>query len=329
MSVDTEPTMPSHTWDARPSTGPTPVDPWGPPITTMGQPRPTNPQTPEARYSWAPPPMAFQPGFGRAPGWPYPPATPNTAPHRASARIAAAVVGAALAVIALIVLITTVGGSTKPGAALTHTTPTVSAQPPSTTTTPPPPPPISPAALAGLLLDTDTINALINSGELAVDPKHTTTKLFTDTADHPACGGVLVNASKQVYDGSGWVAAQTQALRDNTTRQHVVYESVISYPSARTATKMVAQEAHNWQRCNGRSITTTATSYPAQTWFVATVDNHDGMLTALMNQEGARGWACQHALTARNNIVIDIEVCGADITHQATAIAKKVAQNVH
>lgn len=191
----------------------------------------------------------------------------------------------------------------------------------------------APAHRAGspgrLLLDTDTINALINSGELAVDPKHTTTKLFTDTADHPACGGVLVNASKQVYDGSGWVAAQTQALRDNTTRQHVVYESVISYPSARTATKMVAQEAHNWQRCNGRSITTTATSYPAQTWFVATVDNHDGMLTALMNQEGARGWACQHALTARNNIVIDIEVCGADITHQATAIAKKVAQNVH
>lgn len=30
-------------------------------------------------------------------------------------------------------------------------------------------------------------------------------------------------------------------------------------------------------------------------------------------QEGGAGWACQVALAARNNVVIDFNVCGIDV----------------
>ncbi|MGV7303183.1 sensor domain-containing protein, partial [Mycobacterium kansasii] len=68
------------------------------------------------------------------------------------------------------------------------------------------------AALSGLLLDPPTVNAIMGTRDLAVNPKLTTTKLYIDTTDKPECGGVWANANKTVYSGSAWQSVQTQYL---------------------------------------------------------------------------------------------------------------------
>ena len=43
------------------------------------------------------------------------------------------------------------------------------------------------------------------------------------------------------------------------------------------------------------------------------VTEADGILRTSRVQEGGAGWACQDALAARNNVVIDFYICGIDV----------------
>jgi serine/threonine kinase PknH len=147
-------------------------------------------------------------------------------------------------------------------------------------------------ALSGLLLDAGTVSSIIGSS-LAVNPSLTTTRLYTDTTNQPECGGVWANANQEVYSGSGWVSAQSQYLREPINDyQHIVFESAIGFSTAEGAANFVAKEAKNWAKCAGRSITTTTANATPHNWWVTSVSQPDGMLTALSTQEGARGWRC-------------------------------------
>jgi PknH-like extracellular domain len=55
------------------------------------------------------------------------------------------------------------------------------------------------------------------------------------------------------------------------------------------------------------------------------------MLSTSEVQEGGDGWTCQRALTARNNVVVDVVTCaysqvGASAIDIATQLAAKVAK---
>ena len=59
---------------------------------------------------------------------------------------------------------------------------------------------------------------------------------------------------------------------------------------------------------------------PSETW--------SGMsrpTTQLHTGEGANGYACQHALRAVLNVVLDVEACGSHISDQGARIADKMA----
>lgn len=72
---------------------------------------------------------------------------------------------------------------------------------------------------------------------------------------------------------------------------------------------------------------TTANAGPV-TWSVGTVTSRDGVLTVVLTEEGAEGWACQRAMIARNNVVIDTRSCGFNTIDQAATIAKQIADRV-
>lgn len=73
-------------------------------------------------------------------------------------------------------------------------------------------------------------------------------------------------------------------------------------------------------------------SHPGQddaAWTVADVVNDNGMLSSSQVQEGGDGWTCQRALTARNNVTIDIVTCAysqPDLV--AIGIANQIAAKV-
>jgi serine/threonine kinase PknH len=185
-------------------------------------------------------------------------------------------------------------------------------------------------ALSGLLLDEVAVNKAMHARYMAVDPALTLTTLYdAATSDKPECGGVSANANRGVYAGSGWGSAQTRFLREPSgTVEHEVAESVIGFSSAEAAANFVAAEAKKWPVCNGRYVTTASPKGDPQTRWVSTVAEQNGMLTATSVQEGGRAWGCQHALTARNNVVVDVQACGSNVTQQGAAIAKALADRV-
>lgn len=325
MSIDTTPTMPGYRWAAQNRAPVTPGSPAGVP-----QPPPAAPLRPGAPITaWTGPWMPGQPGIAPAPVWPHPPVGGVSSPHK-WILVAIAAAGVVLALVVGLI-VTTRDGADKPrvGGDRAATASALSSQPSAVAPPPPPAVPLVPdAALPGLLLDPPTVNAIMGTRDLAVNPKLTTTKLYIDTTDKPECGGVWANANKTVYSGSAWQSVQTQYLVEPDNPRHEVYQSVVSFPTAQTASDFVAKEAKRWPACNGTSITTTNPDTPAQTWWIATVSQQGDMLTSTANREGARGLSCQHALTARSNVVVDVEACGWDVAQQGTTIAQRIAEHI-
>ncbi|MDT5078210.1 MAG: hypothetical protein QOJ80_2847, partial [Mycobacterium sp.] len=50
--------------------------------------------------------------------------------------------------------------------------------------------------------------------------------------------------------------------------------------------------------------------------------------TATQQNASAPGWGCGRALALRNNVIIDINTCGADPADSALTIANQIADNV-
>jgi len=234
-------------------------------------------------------------------------------PGRGNSRRAWVFIGAAAAVIAALVATLVAVLAAYGGAAAT----------------PAAGPAVTVDALPAMLLDPVAVNEVMRATAMAVNPALTSTALYEDTTDKPECGGVSANANLGVYSGSGWSSAQTRYLREPTEpTEHEVFESVIGFSSADAAAKFVAAQSNKWPVCNGRYVTTTSPRGVPRTRWVSTVSQENGMLTASSVEEGGRAWVCQHALTARNNVVVDVQACGSNVMQQGAAIAKMLADRI-
>jgi serine/threonine kinase PknH len=184
------------------------------------------------------------------------------------------------------------------------------------------------AALPGLLLDPAALNTIMGGTAMVLQPEaHPDVMWAAGSIDPPECLAVYHPAEQPVYQGSGWTAVQGQFVREPGDLRHAVVQAVISFPTARAATRFVATQAQGWPACNGKPLTAT---FPQgrEMWTVTTVTNHNGTLTAQLDQEGAGGWECRRAVTARGNVVIDVDACGYALADQAEAIATKITGRV-
>jgi serine/threonine kinase PknH len=321
---------PTNSWGPAPgAVGPMrpvrPVRPVGP----VGPVSAANPLPQAAGNVWAGPPMAvpagLPPGPLPVPGWPN-----SFGGQRDTSRRVWALLGVAAAVVIVVALIgvaVVVAGSAKDAGTSPRTTSTPRPSMAATAATPAPIVPVE--SLPGLLLDAGTLSTIMGSN-LVVNRAATSTRLYTDTTNRPECGGVWANANRDVYEGSGWVSVQNQSLHEPVDDfRHLVFQSVISFSSAEAAANFVAKEAKSWPQCAGGTIITTNPNRTPQIWWIASVSQRDGMLTALSMQQRAGGWRCQRALTARNNVVIDVEACGPSLIDQGPAIAREVANRLH
>jgi hypothetical protein len=282
-------------------------------------------------YQWAQPPVpsavwaAPQPWAPAllAPGWPQPMSAPAAGPRRRWVPIA---IAASAAVLAATVGVVATATHYSHGAADGH--PVSAAAAPSVAAPPAAPPVVRDESLPALLLDTATVNAVMVSTNLVINPKLTSAKLFIDTTDKPECGGVWANANQVAYTGSGWQAVQTQYLTEADKPSHEVFQSVVSFPSADGAKEFVTKEGQRWTQCANTSLTTTNADLPPQTWAITGVSQGDEVLSSVSKREGSGGFTCQHALTARDNVVVDAEACGWDIGQQGSTIAHRIAEQI-
>ncbi|MEE6177288.1 sensor domain-containing protein [Mycobacterium sp. 050134] len=188
-------------------------------------------------------------------------------------------------------------------------------------------------ALPGLLLDPAAVNAIEGTSgmEIRPDPNAGSGSGFSDIkTDRPECQGLQHPAMVAALQGSGWISAQTQVLREPAEDwKHLVSNAVVNFPTAQLAGDYATAQAQAWARCAGKSLTSTAAGEQPVTWTVGSTSNRDGTVSVLLTQEGAAGWGCQRAMAVRDNIVIDTRSCGFNRTDQAVAIATKIADRVH
>ncbi|CDO91332.1 hypothetical protein AWC29_06515 [Mycobacterium triplex] len=275
-------------------------------------------------------PLPPAPSWGAGPGYPAAIAAPRHQRFPLWARI-----GAAAAVIVAIVAAGIVINVASSPDDMGSVAVTRSPRPSSTQASPSPTRqaaatvPLS--ALPGLLLDVATISSIEGATNIAPTPDAGSDDVAYSgvNTDRPECGEIQIPALESELEGTGWVGIRTQSLQDPKVVEHLDNSAAIYFTTATAASDFVAKQAAAWPKCNGATLRLLERGQPDSIWMASTVANRDGMLSIINTQEGAGGWQCQRAMTARNNIVIDVRSCGNNRTDQGLKIATRMADRVN
>jgi hypothetical protein len=168
---------------------------------------------------------------------------------------------------------------------------------------------VAEAALQGLLLSPDQINAAVRATGMTVTKTETTMHVPGNMSDE-ACVPLVSEAQDAAYYGSGWSAVRGQDLREPGDQwTHDIAQAVVLFSSAHDAEAFFTASAQRWPVCANRQYTQTVPGTPAAVWTVGPVSNTNGNLSATQTEEGSNGWTCQRALTVANNFAIDVTAC--------------------
>ncbi|OBJ30671.1 sensor domain-containing protein [Mycobacterium colombiense] len=203
---------------------------------------------------------------------------------------------------------------------------------PADTSGPPPQTPLSAAALDGLLLDKDQINSLLSAGmrlRYGVQEMWDWSSTFSDKS----CLAMDGPAQAAVYADSGWTAMRGQRFDDNfddpAVRNDSAIQAVIAFPSARKANTFYDASVRRWFACANRKFSERPTGKPEIVWAVGEAHKVGGTLSTSEVEDSSDGWTCQRALTARNNVVIDVATCGSFLPGgSAVDLAQQIAAKV-
>jgi hypothetical protein len=226
------------------------------------------------------------------------------------------VVATAITVSAACILAAGCGQSKEPTAQTTPTTPMITSFAPA---------PLALKILPALLLSPDEINAAMASGDMAVTA--TNTQMSDDSATMAPRECLAVDGAVQapVYADSGFTDVLDVTLREPDAFTHYAQQAVVLFGNADQAKAFYESSARQWPACTHYTHTQSGSL-----WDVAPVSDKDGMLSTITTQSNAKagGWACGRALTAHNNVVVDVNTCSAKPGDSAVRIAQQIAARV-
>lgn len=96
---------------------------------------------------------------------------------------------------------------------------------------------------------------------------------------------------------------------------HIVYQAVVAFPDAMAASEFYESQVSEWGQCDDQRVDLHDAGDPnAHYWTLSEAADENGILTITREQEeSTRGWSCQRALTAENNVVADVSACAYDV----------------
>ncbi|OBG90088.1 hypothetical protein A9X05_12820 [Mycobacterium sp. E3298] len=193
--------------------------------------------------------------------------------------------------------------------------------------------PVAVTALDGLLLDDGKVNDILGAG---MRLRYRTQDMWdsSQTFSERSCLAMAGPAQQAVYADTGWTAVRGERLDDSyddpNVRNDSVNQAVISYPTARQANAFYDASVRRWSACANRRFVDRPPGQPEIAWAVADSHKVGGTMSTSEEQVGSPdGWRCQRALTARNNIVIDVAACGSFLPGAAAVdVAQQIAAAV-
>lgn len=191
--------------------------------------------------------------------------------------------------------------------------------------------PVPASALESLLLSKSEVAQIVGASSM-VGTKNSGGEIYTymgKTKYLDADCIILMPTELANYGGSGYTGTRSQYL-DSPTVDRRIEQAVVSFPDAQSAANYVTKAQEKIGKCSNRSANFRKTTDTDDDWWtVGAPQNVDGVITVPHNQEGNEGWSCQTGLTARNNVVVDLYVCGRNIAdHVAVTFTKAIADNV-
>lgn len=191
--------------------------------------------------------------------------------------------------------------------------------------------PLPSAALSGLLLAPEQVAGIVGAAGLVQESYADSVIDDSKKVLQKDCIGVVAPAQRLVYADTGWTGVRSQVLRNagDGPRIYAVVQAVISLPTPDVAKKLLAAQESQWTSCSGRTLTLDFPTPPTpQLWTIGTPSDADGVLTTTRTMKSGGGMQCQRALTARNNVVVDVSACRYDTASQAVDIVNQIAAKI-
>ncbi|WP_374024978.1 serine/threonine-protein kinase PknH/PknJ [Mycobacterium sp. HNNTM2301] len=192
----------------------------------------------------------------------------------------------------------------------------------------PAPDPIPAERLSALLLGASDINSVMGSSTMEPGKPIQSMDNSSLTVSQPDCQGALYTTQSPVYSGTGYSAVSGLVSSEpGDNYDHWVNQAVVLFPSADKAKAFLETSAGKWKGCAGKTVTVTNKGKTYR-WTFSQVQGDPPKLAVLDTQEGADGWECQRAMSAANNVVVDVNACGYHISDQGTQIVDKIVAKV-
>lgn len=187
------------------------------------------------------------------------------------------------------------------------------------------PRPIPTAALSQLLLSSREAGNVMGASLTVANSSH---GLYENEPLEDGCL-VWAEAQRHTYEGSGWTAVRVEELRDHPDdADHIVYQSVVSFPDAASAQDVFADQKSEWARCDDRRVALHDPGQPDHYWSLNTATEDQGVLTITRSEEDLPGWSCQRAMTVRNNVVVDLSACAMNVDDSGAELARRIAGKI-
>lgn len=196
-----------------------------------------------------------------------------------------------------------------------------------------PPVEISILHLDGILLSTSELESATGLSSLHV-VRGQVTKMWDDSAgmDTPQCVGAVFPLQIRSYGGAEWNVVRGSMLNDAPSpterSEHSVIQGVVRFADSDAARAYSQQAAAEWADCDGALITTTSSSGRSTVWALEEFVKNDETLTLTQSPVGTANASCLRALRAHSNVVIDVMVCGSDLTDEAAAVTGAIADGM-
>lgn len=187
------------------------------------------------------------------------------------------------------------------------------------------------ADLNAVLLTTAEVDAAIGATDMSADTTKSTLVDDSPYTDPLTCLAVSSMGQERVYAPTNWAAARMQSLHEpGDDYAHLVHQAVIQLPDAGAATAFYTRSGREWATCApGRYSYRPGRGEDATGWDVGPIaQSSNRILTATITESDSDSWACQRALTAAVNVVVDVLSCSAAPAQSAAAVAQHIADKV-
>jgi hypothetical protein len=111
-----------------------------------------------------------------------------------------------------------------------------------------------------------------------------------------------------------------------------VIQALASFPSADAAKAFVDRQFEDWSDCDDTDITVSVDGRyggPPQHGRLGKSANDLGASSVLLSPlPGAEGRLCQHVMSARNNVVVDVRVCAPNVLNMGWDLDRVIGDNI-